>query len=286
MGAHFASYADLYSAGVHRQTQAGISGSGKEGADSIVVSGGYEDDRDFGDEIIYTGHGGRDLSGKHVKDQELTRGNLALAKNEMEGLPVRVIRGADQKNKFAPTSGYRYDGLFRVESHWHEQGKSGFKVWRYRLVKADDVQPSEAGTVPDSDLLQSGRNVAPGRRISSVQRVVRDTKQAKRLKQHYDHGCQVCGIKISSASGPYAEAAHIRPLGAPHCGPDTADNIICLCPNHHVMFDLGAFSIADDLSLIGMEGILQVRTGHQVSADHLRYHREHFLQQVTGNVEK
>lgn len=52
------------------------------------------------------------------------------------------------------------------------------------------------------------------------------------------------------------------------------------------MFDLGAFSIADDLSLIGMEGILQVRTGHQVSADHLRYHREHFLQQVAGNVEK
>lgn len=30
------------------------------GADSIVVSGGYPDDADYGDEIIYTGHGGRD----------------------------------------------------------------------------------------------------------------------------------------------------------------------------------------------------------------------------------
>src|SRR5262245_29665606 len=42
----------LAAAGVHRPTQAGISGSTAEGADSIVVSGGYEDDRDFGDEIV------------------------------------------------------------------------------------------------------------------------------------------------------------------------------------------------------------------------------------------
>jgi SAD/SRA domain len=37
---------------VHRPTQAGISGSGAEGADSIVVSGGYEDDVDAGDEHL------------------------------------------------------------------------------------------------------------------------------------------------------------------------------------------------------------------------------------------
>jgi hypothetical protein len=35
------------------------------------------------------------------------------------------------------------------------------------------------------------------------------------------------------------EAAHIRPLGAPHNGPDTLDNTLCLCPNHHVLFDHG-----------------------------------------------
>jgi putative restriction endonuclease len=36
----------LLEAGVHRQLQAGIAGSAAEGADSIVVSGGYEDDDD------------------------------------------------------------------------------------------------------------------------------------------------------------------------------------------------------------------------------------------------
>ena len=35
--------------GVHRPLQAGISGSGSEGADSIVLSGGYEDDHDLGE---------------------------------------------------------------------------------------------------------------------------------------------------------------------------------------------------------------------------------------------
>jgi putative restriction endonuclease len=38
----------------------GIHGTAKEGADSIVVSGGYVDDRDMGDVIIYTGEGGND----------------------------------------------------------------------------------------------------------------------------------------------------------------------------------------------------------------------------------
>ena len=53
---------ELYDAGVHRKLQGGIAGTGGEGADSIVLSGGYEDDEDYGDEIIYTGEGGRDIN--------------------------------------------------------------------------------------------------------------------------------------------------------------------------------------------------------------------------------
>lgn len=53
-GTYFESRAELSRAGVHRPLQAGISGSAYEGADSIVLSGGYEDDRDNGFEIICT----------------------------------------------------------------------------------------------------------------------------------------------------------------------------------------------------------------------------------------
>jgi putative restriction endonuclease len=59
-GRAFDSRRALSDAGVHRPLQAGISGAGSEGADFIVVSGGYEDDEDYGDELVYTGHGGND----------------------------------------------------------------------------------------------------------------------------------------------------------------------------------------------------------------------------------
>lgn len=126
----------MSAAGVHRPRLAGISGSESEGADSIVLSGGYEDDQDLGDEIIYTGHGGRDSeTGKQVAHQQLTRSNLALIKNQLQGLPVRVIRGASLSSNYAPQIGYRYDGLYGVAEYWQERGKAGYYVWRYRLVK-------------------------------------------------------------------------------------------------------------------------------------------------------
>ncbi len=66
-----------------------------------------------------------------------------------------------------------------------------------------------------------------------------------------------------------------RPLGAPHHDPDTLDNILCLCPNHHALFDHGGVGIGEDLSLVGEEGRLEVDPRHRVSEEHLRYRRQH-----------
>ena len=49
VGQQFIDRGDLSRANVHRPTQGGISGNRAEGADSIVVSGGYADDEDHGD---------------------------------------------------------------------------------------------------------------------------------------------------------------------------------------------------------------------------------------------
>lgn len=181
-GATFKDYASMNAARIHRQSQGGISGSGSEGADSIVVSGGYEDDQDLGDEVVYTGQGGRDSSGKQIADQELVRGNLALVKSQLEGLPVRVIRGAHKGNPFAPQSGYRYDGLYLVDSHWHEEGKSGFKVWRFRLLKLIDNTLTLATHLPNEHDLRGAGNATPTRKSSQIQRIIRDTKIAKSLE--------------------------------------------------------------------------------------------------------
>ena len=87
VGSLFRNRQEVAEAGVHRPLQAGISGAEKEGAESVVLSGGYEDDQDHGDVVIYTGHGGNDPhTGQQIADQELTRGNLALARNQAEGL--------------------------------------------------------------------------------------------------------------------------------------------------------------------------------------------------------
>src|SRR5262245_50701856 len=60
----------LAASGLHRPTQKGISSSEKEGADSIVASGGDEDDADYGDVLIYTGMCGNDPeTKKQIADQ-------------------------------------------------------------------------------------------------------------------------------------------------------------------------------------------------------------------------
>lgn len=271
-GSRFESRAELSEAGVHRPLIAGISGSEKEGADSIVLSGGYEDDEDLGDELVYTGHGGRDAeSGRQVSHQRLTRGNLALAHSSIEGLPVRVIRGANLNSKYGPRRGYRYDGLYMVDDYWQIEGRSGFRVWLYRLIKLPSIL-TRVDVVSEGIVAYS----APKRREMTVQRLVRDTAQARRIKALYDYQCQICGTRLEGLVGPYAEAAHIRPLGAPHHGSDSPDNILCLCPNHHVLLDHGGVGIGEDLSLIGADGRLTVHPQHQISEYHLHYRREHY----------
>ncbi|MDB5242298.1 MAG: hypothetical protein JWP57_2923, partial [Spirosoma sp.] len=112
---------------------------------------------------------------------------------------------------------------------------------------------------------------------STIQRIVRNTDLANRIKEIYEYECQVCRMQLITNSGLYAEAAHIKPLGRPHNGPDILANILCLCPNHHVMFDFGGFGIANDLSLIGLTGMLFTKVNHRLAEQYLQYHREHFL---------
>jgi hypothetical protein len=140
VGAVFPNRKALREAGIHRPLQAGICGTGKTGAESIVLNGGYEDDVDTGDEIIYTGHGGNDpATGQQVADQTLTGTNLSLVRSCEWGFPVRVVRGWNEPGGLGPKAGYRYDGLYRVEKYWEERGRSGYKIWRFRLVPAEST---------------------------------------------------------------------------------------------------------------------------------------------------
>ncbi|RPA83558.1 SRA-YDG [Ascobolus immersus RN42] len=141
--------------GVHGPWVAGIYGDPKEGAYSVALSGGYEDDVDEGFRFTFTGEGGRDLkgtkknpknlrTGPQCKDQPLSRGNAALWASVENKKPVRVIRGFKAAGKWAPKSGYRYDGLYRVCKAWQDTGASGFKVYKFAFKRIDGQPPIQA----------------------------------------------------------------------------------------------------------------------------------------------
>ena len=257
----------------HRIWTSGIDGNANEGASAIVLSGGYEDDKDFGDKIIYTGAGGNSAkSGKQIEDQKWEqKGNAGLMKSMNEGLPVRVIRGFTHKSEYSPKSGYTYAGLYSVTAAWQEDGKSGFKICRFELIYSGDNKDRED---KENNKLDYG-NRDKIRKAGTILRIVRDTKIANDIKNLYNHECQVCSFTIKTKSGNYSEGAHIRPLGTPHNGDDNTDNLLCLCANHHVMLDKGCFSIQDDYKLIGAEsGILFMHPSHNLNKLNLHYHRK------------
>ncbi|KAJ6508774.1 PUA-like domain-containing protein [Mycena sanguinolenta] len=138
-------------AGVHAHTFKGIHGCKDEGAYSVVMSGGYEDDQDKGETFIYTGEGGRATttpdgkktrSGPQIRDQEWTGGNKSLQLSLIHNTPVRVVRGGHNfSSRYAPDSGYRYDGLYEVTEAILTDGKAGFKTCQFTFQRLPDQPP-------------------------------------------------------------------------------------------------------------------------------------------------
>ncbi|MFE4358756.1 YDG/SRA domain-containing protein [Kitasatospora sp. NPDC056800] len=285
LGQWFEARRTLSQSKVHRPLQAGICGTAKLGAESIVVAGGYEDDEDFGDVIIYTGQGGRQPeTGRQVRDQELTLGNAALATSAASGAPVRVVRPANP--------GYRYDGLFRVEDYWSEQSREGFGVWRFRLVALLPAEQAVVATQVSGPAIEGAASHMETNNVRSpvlVQRVVRSSAVANFVKQIHDYTCQVCGARLNLSTGAYAEAAHITPLGRPHNGPDEPANVLCLCANDHVLFDFGMLIVNDDLTVVNrfdshIVGRLREMPGHAVDRRRLAEHRVRHGLPSDGNL--
>ncbi|KAJ3510464.1 hypothetical protein NMY22_g15977 [Coprinellus aureogranulatus] len=120
---------------VHAPPVGGISG-GKDGAYSVALSGGYADDVDLGYALC-------DFSvlfyAYAAKNPLVALTQAAVSSRTRK--PVRVIRGFKVKSKYAPTKGYRYDGLYVVERAWMEMGLGGYEVCRYALTRLPNQPP-------------------------------------------------------------------------------------------------------------------------------------------------
>jgi putative restriction endonuclease len=233
--------------------------------ESIVMSGGYDDDVDLNDVIYYTGQGSRDSTGALIADQEMKGLNSSLARNVETGEPVRVVR--------ATAKGLRYDGLFAVEDAWLAPGQNGFLICRYRMRSHDPG----AGSGVDVQAADEAPPAAAERELSTHFRMVRDGKLPNQVKAMYDYVCQICEIPLETVGGIYAEGAHIIPLGFGHAGVDHMSNILCLCPNHHVLLDHGGISLLDDWTVVDRNG---QRLGR------LRLHEDHGLNVAFAGVHR
>ena len=141
---------------------------------------------------------------------------------------------------------------------------------QFRLDRIDEQQPYIAAAEPVPDVAYA-TSVVTGR--------IRDTQLSREVKSLYNHTCQVCATQTLGLGGrPHSEGAHVRPLGMPHLGADSASNILCLCPNHHVELDLGGSIIMDDYSVVNSTtritfAQLTFKRAHRIDIDNIRYHR-------------
>ncbi|CAI9095628.1 OLC1v1031617C1 [Oldenlandia corymbosa var. corymbosa] len=144
VGDEFQYRVELAIVGIHRLYQAGIDSmifEGKKVATSIVASGGYDDDMENPDVLIYSGQGGLKVKDKEPQDQKLEKGNLALFNSISTRNPIRVIRGSKEKDIDSQDSRgklvtkYVYDGLYTAENFWKETGSHGKSVFMFKLIR-------------------------------------------------------------------------------------------------------------------------------------------------------
>ena len=82
--------------------------------------------------------------------------------------------------------------------------------------------------------------------LREIDIILRNRHLADRVKDLYVNTCQLCLIQLKiNENRFYSEVHHIIPLGKPHNGKDNLENMICVCPNCHILLDLKAIKLTE-----------------------------------------
>lgn len=123
--------------------------------------------------------------------------------------------------------------------------RDGTRVHRQDEQEMWLFESESDGAAIDSDPVEipSG-NEDTERRETTVNRVQRNRVLVDRMKDIYDHTCQICGDRRRMGSDEgFSHVHHLMPLGEPHNGPDVPENTVVVCPNHHEDFEHGMLKI-------------------------------------------
>ncbi len=138
------------------------------------------------------------------------------------------------------------------------------------LARSEGTSPARARPTPEEAKEPSTRR---GLRIE------RDAMLVRRVKEAEAHKCQICDRTLKSAPHGelYSEVHHVYPLG--HGGPDSDDNVLCLCPLCHRMMHLGLVGIDANYRIVRAPELteptranLRLSPGRQIMIEALRYH--------------
>lgn len=110
----------------------------------------------------------------------------------------------------------------------------------------------------EDDLFQSHHRVddeepetAARKRLERVtSRLERDRVFQQQIREAYNDTCAMSGLSLAVNRSVEIEAAHIRPVGNGHDGPDSPRNGIALSRTVHWMFDRGLVSLTDDFKVL------------------------------------
>jgi hypothetical protein len=132
--------------------------------------------------------------------------------------------------------------------HWDTQGggmliddegeRALERVWAKHLAKLD--RGSAVPPTLDSVSLKQRKRVWS-------RRLERDSGFSRMVRLKADGVCAACRRGVQWRSEQVLEAAHIRPVEAN--GPDHLSNALCLCPNHHALFDAGFWTADPSLRI-------------------------------------
>ena len=114
---------------------------------------------------------------------------------------------------------------------------------------------------------------------------VTDRKLRDLVLNIHNYKCQFCNNKNEYINSNlervhYAEGAHIKAKNPTIGGEDKLDNLLCLCPTCHKLFDLGAYWMDDELTIRDIDnGIvyqLNEKEEHEINLENVKFHRDFF----------
>jgi len=156
--------------------------------------------------------------------------------------------------------GTYYESILQKDDGSTNKGQFGFAV---RIVPDDEFEAIRSIGFARTLSIEKKAEPAPNglaeepaeydRPIKErlVKRPFRDRAFTRQVCEAYNSRCALTGIRLINGGGrTEVEAAHIRPVGDGHRGPDSVRNGIALCQKVHWMFDRGVVSLTDDYGLL------------------------------------